>query len=115
MKKVMIVDDNLINTHILKWMLKEKELEVITFQSHKGIESLLEEVKPNLLIMDIQLDGANGCKICTSLKTNPSYSSLPILLTSSNEEYYDNDCLANGFISKPYNTKSLFDLIGGFI
>ncbi len=111
----MIIDDDPINTQILKWMLKGKELEVITFQSHLGIEKLLDQLQPDLLIMDIQLDGANGCEICTELKMNSSYSSLPILLTSSNEEYYDEGCLADGFISKPYNKIGLFSSIDGFI
>lgn len=115
MKKILIVDDDPINTQILKWMLKGGELEVETFQTHRGIEEMLDQVQPDLLVMDIKLDGGNGCEICTELKMNSNYSSLPILLTSSNEEYYDEDCLADGFISKPYNKIGLFSIIDELI
>lgn len=115
MKKIMIVDDSEVNTLILKAMLGEMELELITFQSPQGIEKLLDQEQPDLLIMDIRLDGANGCEICSSLKTSASYSALPILLTSSNIDYYDKYCLANGFISKPYSKKGLIKAIGSFL
>lgn len=115
MKKILIVDDNPINSQILKWMLKGEDRELVTLQTHRGIEKMLDQVQPDLLVMDIKLDGANGCEICTELKMNPSYSSLPILLTSSNEEYYDEDCRADGFISKPYNKAELLESISPFI
>lgn len=115
MKKIMIVDDSEVHTLILKFMLEGMELELVTFRSPNGIEKLLDQEQPDLLIMDIRLDSANGCQICNSLKTNANYSALPILLTSSNRDYYDEDCLADGFISKPYSKKGLLETIGNFV
>ena len=115
MKKIMIVDDSEVHTLILKFMLEGMELELVTFRSPNGIEELLDQEQPDLLIMDIRLDSANGCQICTSLKTNANYSALPILLTSSNRDYYEEDCLANGFIAKPYSKNGLLEQISNFV
>ncbi|RZM30562.1 MAG: response regulator [Pedobacter sp.] len=115
MKKILIIDDDPVNTHVLKWMLKSREYKVISFASHKGIQDLLHQLSPDLLIMDISLDGANGCEICLGLKTGDSHSSLPILMTSANRDYYDTECLADGFIPKPYDKLALLQAVEAII
>ena len=60
MKRVLVVDDNEANIHLIRFILEKNGVEVIEARSGaEGVELAVQE-KPDLVLMDIQLPDIDG-------------------------------------------------------
>ncbi len=73
-----------------------------------GLQSAAAAPKPDLILLDVEMPGANGFEVCKALKSNPATASIPVLfLTSRDEPDYESKGFAVGavdYINKPINT-----------
>ena len=112
-KKVLLVDDNLINIMVGKQILEKAQLKVD--RANDGLEAL-NMVKKNeydVVLMDLQMpimDGYNA-----TIEIRKFNKNLPILALSGAVfmEVKDkiNECGMNGFIYKPFNPEDLLNKI----
>jgi two-component system alkaline phosphatase synthesis response regulator PhoP len=82
MKKILLVDDEPDIVEFLKYNLEQQNFEVLV--GYNGIEAL-KKVKqnPNLIILDIMMDGMNGFEVCEKIKANPKYENIPIIFLTA--------------------------------
>lgn len=111
MKKLYIVDDNLMMREFLRSYF-EKEYQVLTFESGEGVLSHIgSNAKPDLLILDHDLNGKSGTEIIKSLKASGFLNDIPVLFLSGKQKSEIRiSCLQAGakdFISKPFNPVEL--------
>ena len=83
MKKLLILDDDNDLLFILKTFLESRGYDIQTLRRANDIFSHLSSFKPDLLIIDVILEGDDGRKICQQLKTKDEFKELGILLTSA--------------------------------
>ena len=113
MKHILVIDDNEDILHMLKAMLQMKGYKVSMRESAIGIENDLSDNKPDMIIMDMLLSGADGREICKILKENETFSAIPLLMISAHPNARK-DCLAAGanfFLEKPFDMNELFSKI----
>lgn len=67
------------------------------------IETALKE-KPDLILLDITMNGINGTDLCRLLKKTRETLHIPIILFSANDELASvaASCGADGYIEKPF-------------
>tara|TARA_R110001606_G_scaffold103595_3_gene226491 strand:+ start:29255 stop:30940 length:1686 start_codon:yes stop_codon:yes gene_type:complete len=115
-KRVLLVDDNLINVMVGKQILEKEKLKVTV--AHDGLTAVnkVKEQDFDIILMDIQMpvmDGYNATKEIR--KFNPT---VPILALSANvfAEVKDKiaECGMDGFIFKPFTPKDLLIQIEKF-
>ncbi len=84
MAKIMVVDDQEDWTYLVRKVLEKSGHEVV--EAHSGSEclQLLDHERPDLIFLDIKMNGANGWEICREIKAGPSTSSIPVCMLSSN-------------------------------
>jgi signal transduction histidine kinase/DNA-binding response OmpR family regulator len=89
-RKVLVVDDNETNLHILKEQLEQwKLIPVMATSGEKGLRILTEDPSFNLVISDMQMPVMDGVRFARSVKRE--FPELPIILLSSiGEEYNKN-------------------------
>jgi len=110
MKKILLVDDEPDIVEFLKYNLEQQNFEVLV--GYNGIEAL-KKVKqnPDLIILDIMMDGMNGFEVCEKIKANPEYDNIPIIfLTAKAGEVDEIKGLkigASDYIQKPISPKKL--------
>ncbi len=110
MKKILLVDDEPDIVEFLKYNLEQQNFEVLV--GYNGIEAL-KKVKqnPDLIILDIMMDGMNGFEVCEKIKANPKYENIPIIfLTAKAGEVDEIKGLkigASDYIQKPISPKKL--------
>ena len=109
--KVLVIDDNAAILAMLKLMLERNNYEVTIQDNTEELEKLLYTLSPDLLIMDVLLSGVDGRDICTEIRKNKDFATLPIVMISALQDA-EKSCLAAGaqyFLGKPFEM-AIFNL-----
>ena len=107
-RKVVVVEDDINIAELLRLYL-EKDGFAVTV-SHDGAEGLrlAEELKPDLVMLDIMLPGMDGWQICKRLRQT---SKVPIIMLTAKGETEDKvqglEMGADDYIVKPFEVKEL--------
>ena len=110
MNRILIVDNSADLLEPLKVFLEQKNYLVKTLIS--GIDIYLEilDFKPDILILDIFLDGEDGRQICKSLRNQAETKHLPILLFSASPKILTEykKYTADDYLEKPFDLNTLY-------
>ena len=107
-RKVVVVEDDINIAELLRLYL-EKDGFAVTV-THDGAEGLriAEEIKPDLVMLDIMLPGMDGWQVCKRLRQT---SKVPIIMLTAKGETEDKvqglEMGADDYIVKPFEVKEL--------
>ena len=111
---VFVVDDNDINLAMAEEALEDQYL-VMTIQSAIKMFALLERIKPDLILLDIEMPEMNGFEVLKKLKEDEKYSDIPVIfLTSMNDPITETKGFELGavdFVSKPFSIPVLINRV----
>ena len=79
-KTIMVVDDTIEIVTLLKLILEREGYLVQSAYRGKEVFKLLEEQKPDLIILDVMMPQMDGFEVLTRLKGNPATASIPVIL-----------------------------------
>jgi two-component system alkaline phosphatase synthesis response regulator PhoP len=102
---------------LFKSCLSSVGFEVGTSLNAKDLWEMLLKKKPDIIFLDIHMDGVDGGKICHNLKKNKETADIPVIILSANEDIESiavKSC-ANGFIKKPFKTRKIVALINRMV
>jgi len=112
-KKILIIDDSELTLELVKKTLSAAGYEVYAASELVEFDMLLGKVRPDLVIVDIQMPEITGDTICKVLKEK--YSDIRVVLFSglSDDELklLSERVGADGYISKKHGLKELSDLV----
>ena len=112
-KKVLLVEDNLINVMVCKQILEKVRLEVVLANDGLTAVNMVKENKYDIVLMDIQMPIMDG--YTATLEIRKFNTTVPIFALSASifMEVKDkiNESGMNGFIYKPFNIESLLNKI----
>lgn len=110
---VLVVEDDQLTIDYMKIMLN-KSYRIHTAVSADEALGVLSETEVDIVLMDISLSGlVNGLDLTRRLRKDPSYESLPIIVTTAHshqstvDESYQAGC--DAFFTKPFNRMDLLD------
>jgi putative two-component system response regulator len=110
MKTVFVVDDNDSNLFAAKTAL-EGTYRTLTIPSAARMFKLAEKIKPDLILLDIEMPECDGFSAMEQMKTNPALAHVPVMfLTARHDpeaEMRGFELGAVDFISKPFSTPIL--------
>ena len=106
--EILIVDDD--NTVIIALNKVLSKTGRIRFASNaQQAFALIEEVRPDLILLDVDLPDVNGLDICIQLKANDATKDIPVLfITSKVDAGFEEqvfDVGAADYITKPLNPR----------
>jgi len=82
MPLVLIVEDNAINRKLMRDIL-EIRFDVLEAHSAEGALVLLQDCRPDLILMDLQLPGMDGLSLTRLLKQDPAFRATPVVAVSA--------------------------------
>ena len=83
-KTILIVEDEVFLSNLLKLNLEKEGLEVIQVFSGKEVtKELLIEKKIDLILLDLILPDKNGFEILKEIKGDPALSKIPVIILSN--------------------------------
>lgn len=104
MMTIMIIEDEEMIREELSSLLESAGYSVIAPTDFQNVTKQVLDVKPDLLLLDIQLPGVNGEVV---LKNIREHSSLPVIMVTSRnteiDEVLSMSYGADDYITKPYN------------
>jgi len=113
-RKILYLDDITFHLLSLKERLK-KHYDVYTAPSSEELFKILGNVRPDLILLDINMPEADGFDVLEKLKAEPRHADIPVMfLTSQNDKKSISRGLSLGavdFLSKPFTDSNLIDSI----
>lgn len=107
-KKILVVDDEKPIADILQFNLKKEGYQV--FCSYDGDEALkkVEEVQPDLMLLDIMLPNRDGMEVCREVRKKYDF---PIIMLTAKDSEIDKvlglELGADDYVTKPFSTREL--------
>ena len=115
--KILVVDDDVINAKLLLTVLNRFYTDIYTANDGLEGEKMVQEIKPDLIISDIQMPNLNGIELTKRLKSQFETKNIPILLFSAFSQYSEQakECGCDDYISKPIDTIRLFAILKRYL
>ncbi|WP_050613500.1 response regulator YycF [Bacillus testis] len=107
-KKILVIDDEKPIADIIEFNLKKEGFDV--YCAYDGNEALemVEEVQPDLILLDIMLPGRDGMEVCREVRKK--YETPIIMLTAKDSEIdkvLGLELGADDYVTKPFSTREL--------
>ncbi len=102
-----IDDDESVRTVVERYLLREG-YEVKSFVRAEEALAEIDQVFPDMVILDIMLPGMNGYEFCKSIRT---HSDVPIIMVSARDEEVDRilglELGSDDYLAKPFSPREL--------
>jgi adenylate cyclase len=82
--RVMVVDDSLLACNLVSEGLTGQGYEVSTFQDPFAALEAVDQLKPTIVLTDLDMPGIDGAELCRRLKDGPA-SATPVIILTAND------------------------------
>jgi len=112
---ILVIDDNPAIVEVFVTMLRRGGYE--TYSAASGQEGLhiLDEISPDLILLDIMMEPMDGWETLENIKLNPQTRSVPVLMLTAKQltpdEAQEYGIYIEDYIIKPITHKELYDAI----
>ena len=112
---VMVVDDSITIRKVTERMLTRNNMKVITAKDGIDAVSQLQEVKPDVMLLDIEMPRMDGYEVATHVRNDSRLKDLPIIMITSRSGAKHRDKAmeigVNKYLGKPYQEDDLMENI----
>jgi CheY-like chemotaxis protein len=117
MKTALMIDDEDINHHVIRMILKNDGYEMIS--SYTGAEALdylsKHSSEIDFIFLDLMMPDMDGLEVLKKIKSDESCANIPVIVQSASDNKSDYskaiELGAIGFFVKPYNNKDISNFI----
>lgn len=111
MDTALIIEDDEDIAVLEDYNLKKEGFSTFVAKSAEEGLAILRKSIPSIIILDLMLPGMDGLTFCKTIKANPQYSEIPLLMVSARGSEADVvkglELGADDYITKPFSTKIL--------
>jgi CheY-like chemotaxis protein len=116
---ILIVDDHPTNLKLARVLLAAEGYDVRTAEDATQALALLQEFRPRIILMDIQLPGMDGLELTRRIKADPAMGDVIVLALTAYAMKGDAERAmaagCDGYVSKPIDTRTLPGLVAGHL
>jgi two-component system cell cycle response regulator DivK len=110
-ESVLVVDDEPANLRLLAVLLTRNGYQVHEARTAEEALEMVENIRPRLVLADIQLPGIDGLEMTRRLKSNPETKDIVVVAVTAfamkGDEQKALDAGCDGYITKPIDVTSL--------
>ncbi|HHQ0810916.1 TPA: response regulator YycF [Listeria innocua] len=107
-KKILVVDDEKPIADIVKFNLNKEGFDVYCAYDGDEALELVEEVQPDLILLDIMLPGRDGIEVCREVRKKYD---MPIIMVTAKDSEIDKviglELGADDYVTKPFSNREL--------
>ncbi len=117
-RKVMLLDDNIMDVMEAEDYLREGGYDVVTLSSPNGALSKIEYERPEILLLDLHMPRLNTQDLIDTLRASEEYEDMVIVLFSDEEaEQLQEFCIEhdiNGYFCKSMDVSQIAAFLDNF-
>ncbi|EDN9118262.1 response regulator transcription factor [Listeria monocytogenes] len=115
-KKILVVDDEKPIADIVKFNLNKEGFDVYCAYDGDEALELVEEVQPDLILLDIMLPGRDGIEVCREVRKKYD---MPIIMVTAKDSEIDKviglELGADDYVTKPFSNRELIARVKAFL
>ena len=112
---VLIVDDDPNALDIVRTFLESKGYRVATAKDGNEALAQLEDVRPDLVLLDVMMPGMDGWEVARVIKNHPSFGRTRVVMLTARSDFADKHeglrAGADDYIVKPIQLRELGERI----
>ena len=112
---ILVVDDNSDNVEILRAFLESRGFAISEARDGRTALARLEEIKPDLVLLDVMMPGMDGWEVCRVIKQHPQLGDTKVVMVTAKGGFEDKfEGLRSGaddYVVKPVDFKDLMDKV----
>jgi two-component system alkaline phosphatase synthesis response regulator PhoP len=109
--KILVVDDEPNIVELVRFNLQKEGMAVSCAYDGQACLDMVKADRPGLILLDIMLPKIDGLTVCSTLKGNPEYSAIPIIMLTAKADEFDTvlglEMGADDYIKKPFSPREL--------
>jgi CheY-like chemotaxis protein len=86
MKTILVADDHPDTNEVLCKLLRRRGYRTISALSGEAALQMLDQERPDLLILDVVMPGIGGMEVLNAVRSNPATKDLPVILFTGVDE-----------------------------
>ena len=110
-KRVLLVEDDRHIQELIRLHFSNEGFDVTSTPDGDEALVLVEEARPDIVILDWMIEGTSGIEVCRRIRRNPKTSEVAIMMLTARGEESDKlrglETGADDFITKPFSPKEL--------
>lgn len=108
---IFVVEDDPDIRELLAYTLGKEGYVIVQAASGEAAQKLLEELVPDLILLDVMLPGMDGLELLRKLKSDQRFKTVPVILASAKGEEADVvaglELGAEDYVTKPFSPRVL--------
>ena len=108
---ILVVDDNTDNVEILRAFLESRGFTIAEARDGRAALAKMEEVQPDLVLLDVMMPGMDGWEVCRVIKQHPQLGDTKVVMVTAKGGFEDKfEGLRSGaddYVVKPVDFKDL--------
>ena len=115
MTTILVVDDEPSIVELVRFTLEDADVRVV--EASDGAEALIlaRRVKPDLVLLDVQMPRLDGLEVCRQLRLEPAFARTPIIMLTAAGQQADRarglGAGADEYLTKPFSPLALLALV----
>src|SRR5436305_13770673 len=116
-RRILLADDSVTIQKVIELTFMDEDFEVSAVSNGDEAVRLLPELRPEFVIADVHMPGANGYEVCRRSKAlDPQ---VPVLLLVGTFEPFDEgqsrSAGSDAFLKKPFDSQELLQIVQGLL
>jgi len=109
MKKILIFDDDKSILEVITIIFEENGYKVEISETSHDIIQKVEEVRPDVILMDNWIPNIGGVEATRLLKSNEEFKNIPVIYVTANNDIaaLAASAQADDYVAKPFNLEDL--------
>ncbi len=118
-RTILVVEDDRLNMRLFHDLLTCEGYETLEAGDGEAALALTEGIRPDLVLLDVQLPGMSGLDLVHRLKGDPRLSTVPIIaVTALALRSHESLIRASGvdaYVTKPFSVSELMQIVRGHL
>ncbi len=116
--RVLVVDDNKVIRQLIRVNLELEGIEVVTAADGAECLEVVQQVRPDLITLDVVMPRLNGLRTAARLRSDPRTAGIPLVIVSAcsqREVESGLDVGVDAFLAKPFEPQELVRVVQSLI
>ncbi|MCW6038175.1 response regulator [Spirulina subsalsa FACHB-351] len=113
--KILVVDDLSAELEAITQVFAPENYHVLQAKNGDEALTLIEQEKPDLVVLDVIMPKINGFEVIREIRGNPKTEKLPVVFCSQKDTDIDKtwgmDLGADAYVAKPFDPQQLREIV----